>query len=111
MGVNVTWSILNIANAENILNFFRENNMELNTNLNFVNSPIELNVKNYPFKEDLIQKYSESNDPILNELANAMSADFVQEEFDTAIRYIKDLDRMRKTKSYEIFPELSQFLT
>lgn len=111
MGVNVTWSILNVANAENILNFFRKNNMELNTNLNFVNSPIELNVKNYPFKEDLIKKYSESNNPILNELANAMSANFVQEEFDTAIRYIKDLDRMRKTKSYEIFPELSQFLT
>lgn len=111
MGVNVTWSLLNISNAKNIVNFFEENNMVLNNNLNFVASPKELSVKNYPFKDELIEKYSSSNNHILKELAKALKEDFVQEEFDTAIRYIKDLDRVRKTKSYEVFPELSQFLT
>ena len=111
MNVNVTWSILNIANAENIVKHFKDLNIKINENLNFVNSPICLSVKNYPFKEELIERYSKSNSSILNNLAKALKEEFVQEEFEAAIRYIKDMDRVRKTKSYEVFPELSQFLT
>jgi len=111
MSVNITWSILNISNAENILNFFEDNNMTVNSNLNLVNSPIELNVKNYPFKEELIERYSKSNNKMLNDLAKALSTDFNKEEFNRAIKYIKNLDKLRNTKSYEVFPELTQFLT
>jgi sulfatase maturation enzyme AslB (radical SAM superfamily) len=111
LGVNVTWSILNIANAENILKLIKDNEMKFNNNLNFVMSPKQLSIKNYPFKDELIEKYSAANDDTLNQLAKALSDEFVQEEFDSAIRYIKDLDRIRKTKSYKVFPELSQFLT
>jgi pyruvate-formate lyase-activating enzyme len=109
--VNITWSILNISNAEKILKFFKDQNMEVNKNLNFVYSPVELSVKNYPFKEDLINRYSKSNNAILNELAKALSEEFNQEQFDAAIRYINDMDRFRNIKSYQVFPELSQFLT
>lgn len=111
MNVNVTWSILNIANAEKIIKHFEDLNIKVNTNLNFVNSPICLSIKNYPFKEELIKRYSQSDNNILNNLSKALEDEFVQEEFDAAIRYIKDMDRVRKTKSYEVFPELSQFLT
>lgn len=111
MNVNVTWSILNIANAENIIKYFKDLNIKVNPNLNFVNSPICLSVKNYPFKEKLIQRYSNSTSIVLQSLAKSLEEEFVQEEFDTAMRYIKDMDRVRKTKSYEVFPELSQFLT
>ena len=111
MNVNVTWSILNIANAENIIEYFKDLKIKVNANLNFVNSPICLSVKNYPFKEELIERYSKSDNVILQSLAKSLQEEFVQEEFDTAIRYIKDMDRVRKTKSYKVFPELSQFLT
>ena len=111
MNVNVTWSILNIANAENIIEYFKDLKIKVNANLNFVNSPICLSVKNYPFKEELIQRYSKSDNVILQSLAKSLQEEFVQEEFDAAIRYIKDMDRVRKTKSYQVFPELSQFLT
>ena len=111
MNVNVTWSILNIANAENIIEYFKDLKIKVNANLNFVNSPICLSVKNYPFKEELIQRYSKSDNVILQSLAKSLQEEFVQEEFDVAIRYIKDMDRVRKTKSYQVFPELSQFLT
>lgn len=111
MNVNVTWSILNIANAENIIEYFKDLKIKVSANLNFVNSPICLSVKNYPFKEELIERYSKSDNVVLQSLAKALEDEFVQEEFDAAIRYIKDMDRVRKTKSYEVFPELSQFLT
>ena len=111
MNVNVTWSILNIANAENIIEYFKDLKIKVNANLNFVNSPICLSVKNYPFKEELIERYSKSDNVILQSLAKSLQEEFVQEEFDAAIRYIKDMDRVRKTKSYQVFPELSQFLT
>ena len=111
MNVNVTWSILNIANAENIIEYFKDLKIKVNANLNFVNSPICLSVKNYPFKEELIERYSKSDNVILQSLAKSLQEEFVQEEFDAAIRYIKDMDRVRKTKSYKVFPELSQFLT
>lgn len=111
VAVSVTWSILNIANAENIITFFKENDIDVDTNLNFVMNPQELSIKNYPFKEELIERYLKSNESILNQLAKALEEEFVQEEFDMAIKYIKDMDRIRNTKSYEVFPELSQFLT
>ena len=111
MNVNVTWSILNIANAENIIEYFKDLKIKVNANLNFVNSPICLSVKNYPFKEELIERYSKSDNVILQSLAKSLQEEFVQEEFDAAIRYIKDMDRIRKTKSYQVFSELSQFLT
>ena len=48
---------------------------------------------------------------MLNDLAKALSTDFNKEEFNRAIKYIKNLDKLRNTKSYEVFPELTQFLT
>lgn len=111
ISVNVTWSILNIANAENILNYFQENDIDFNNNLNFVNSPVVLHPKNYPFKDELIDKYSKSSNKSIRELAQMLTLDFNQEEFDQAISYIKTLDTVRSIKSYDIFTELGEFLT
>jgi hypothetical protein len=47
---------------------------------------------------------------MVRELSLELQAEFNQAEFLKAINYIKDLDRIRKTKSWEVYPELSEFL-
>tara|TARA_X000001036_G_C20672906_1_gene803123 strand:- start:882 stop:2123 length:1242 start_codon:yes stop_codon:yes gene_type:complete len=108
--VHPTWSLLNVANAENILNFFLANSMRINDNINFVSNPSVLHIKNYPHKDFFIEKYKNSKFKMVRELSLELQAEFNQAEFLKAINYIKDLDRIRKTKSWEVYPELSEFL-
>ena len=110
MWVNPCWSLLNVSNAENICQFFENNNMTLNNNINFVNSPKTLHLKNYPHKKSLIEKYKNSKFNMVRELSLELQEKFNQAEFLKAIDYIKDLDRIRKTKSWKVYPELSEFL-
>ncbi len=110
MWVNPCWSLLNVSNAENICQFFEDNNMKLNNNINFVNFPKTLHLKNYPYKNSLIEKYKNSKFNMVRELSLELQAKFNQTEFLKAIDYIKDLDRIRKTKSWKVYPELSEFL-
>ena len=79
-------------------------------NINFVNFPKTLHLKNYPYKNSLIEKYKNSKFNMVRELSLELQAEFNQTEFSNAVDYIKNLDRIRKTKSWEVYPELSEFL-
>lgn len=110
MSINVTWSLLNAANAENICDFFTENKYRISRMTNFVSNPIELHVKNHPLKDELMERFKESKYRTVREVALEMNDEYNELEFFKAVAYIKDLDRIRNTQSWKVFPELSNWL-
>lgn len=109
--VNITWSLLNIYNAENIINFFESEGLVIVPNTNIVNDPKCLHPANHPLRDDMIARYSKSNNYHIQQLSKALkSRDHNKQDMQLAFNYIKDLDIIRKTKSYKIFPELAEHL-
>lgn len=109
--VNITWSLLNIANARNILEFFRKNDINVKQNINIVYTPIILSPSNHPKRDAIIDDYLGSGDDYLINLAKMMaSKKYDQDEFERAIKYIKELDQVRKTNSAEVFGDLKEYL-
>jgi len=110
MDVNVTWSLLNAANAENILDTLNDLSVKVTENSNFVTVPPQLHVCNHPNAIELSEKFSNSKYVQVRDVSKELRKKPVEGNFEKAIEYIKDLDRARKTKSWEIFTELSEFL-
>lgn len=109
--INITWSLLNISNAPAIIDFFRQRGHQFSKSVNVVTKPEILNPSNHPNRDQLIENYVNSDDEFLVDLARTMMASpFKQEELDKAIDYIKELDQIRGTKSYNIFHELKDYL-
>jgi glucan phosphorylase len=110
MTVNVTWSLLNAGNAENICQYFADNKFIINNHTNFVDNPKELHVKNHPLKKELIERFQDSKFKTVREVASEMKEEYDELQFFKAVAYIKDLDKIRNTQSWKIFPELSKWL-
>jgi len=109
--INITWSLLNISNAPAIIDFFRQRGLQFSKSVNVVTKPEILNPSNHPNRDELIEEYVNSGDVFLVDLARTMMASpFKQEELDKAIDYIKELDKIRETKSYNVFHELKDYL-
>lgn len=109
---NVTWSILNIANAEKIIDKLEEMNVPATPSINTVYSPVDLHPSNHPMRDELIEKYINSdNDYIVNLGKILQSKKFNEQQFHNAIRYIKNLDSKRGTNASNVFPELKKHLT
>jgi MoaA/NifB/PqqE/SkfB family radical SAM enzyme len=110
VSVNVTWSLLNVTNAENICKYFDEQNLNIAQNVNFVKYPNELHVKNHPYKNELMEKFKNSKYKMVREVGLEMKAEYDELQFFKAVAYIKELDKIRNTKSWKVFPELSSYL-
>lgn len=110
VSVNVSWSLLNAANAENICKYFDEQELNIKQNINFVEYPNELHVKNHPYKNELMEKFKNSKYKMVREVGLEMKAEYDELQFFKAVAYIKELDKIRNTKSWKVFPELSSYL-
>lgn len=108
---NVTWSILNIANAENIIRTLEEMKVPATPNINIVHSPVDLHPSNHPMRDELIEKYLNSGNNYLVNLGKILqSKTFNEQQFNNAVKYIKNLDSKRGTNASSVFPELKEYL-
>jgi hypothetical protein len=108
---NVTWSILNIPNAPEILDRLEKMGVPATPSINVVNSPIDLHPSNHPMRDNLIEKYLNSNNEYLINLGKILqSTPFNNLHFKNAISYIKNLDYKRGTCASDVFPELKEYL-
>lgn len=110
LSVNITWSLLNASNAENIMEYFEKNNIEINQNPNFVQSPAPLHPSNHPGALQLSEKYKKSKYKLVRNLGYEMARKSNELDFFKAMSYIKDLDKIRKTECWKIFPEFEEYL-
>ncbi len=110
LSVNTTWSILNIEFVEEINQFLKTNKLDLAEPLNFVFEPITLSAGNHPNKENLIDKYSNSDilwiDNIINELKNTP---FNEVHLYSLGAYAKELDGIRGTNALDLWPWLEKY--
>lgn len=91
--INVTWSILNVEDADEIVDTITGMGLKLVENTNFVYDPAFLHVSNHPNKPDV--RY----EPVKAELAKP----FNELQFHQACSYIKDLDRVRGTNAKDLW--------
>lgn len=96
-----SWSILNVVHAEEIFNFFER----IQPNLNIVEQPEFLDVKNLPdkVKDKLINDFEKSKNSSIIELINYIKNDRVEEEWRKGLDYCDALDKNRGTNFREIF--------
>ena len=110
ISVNTTWSLLNIDSAFEIAEFLEENDLPLAFPMNYVDHPRCLNLRNYPHKQQLYDKYINSDISWIRELAkNIISEDVIEEDLKKAIDYIKNLDTIRNTDARDLWPWLKEY--
>lgn len=101
--IQPSWSMLNIVNARQILHFFRDK--MINPNLNLVDRPGFLHIKNLPdnAKSEIKEDLSRSDNPLAHELIKYLSIDRDEKQWKKGLDYCDNLDKIRGTKFREIF--------
>ncbi len=101
--IQPSWSMLNIINARQILHFFRDK--MINPNLNLVDRPAWLNLKNLPdnAKSDLIEDLSRDENDLAQELIKYLKMERSEQDWKKGIEYCNNLDRIRGTNFRKIF--------
>lgn len=93
--LNVTTSILNVEDLDDIKNYYLDNfNIETDFH-NVVNTPYYLNIKNHPLKQQLIRKYK--NNPEYQTVIRNLKRKSNSNQWNYAIWYLNKLDNHRKT--------------
>lgn len=100
--INVTTSILNVEDLFEIRDYYSDMGFEVDFT-NTVNSPLYLNIKNHPNKEQLIKKYK--NDKDMFYILRNLHRDRNEDEWKYALSYIKRLNAHRNSNFEELWPE------
>ena len=103
--VYYTTSILSVFQCMEAIEFFED----IRFDQSVVTEPDFLSIKHLPedVKEKLRKKFT---DPRLKKVVAELNKDRDELKFHMALAYIKDLDKIRKIKSYELFDELEHLL-
>ena len=107
--VNVTWSLLNVEDAKIIIEWFAQNNIRIATPINYVQFPVELHVSNHPHREKLLEEFIESENFIIKSLGKELNKIPKADNLKKAIKYIKDLNSIRKTDATKLWRWLNDY--
>lgn len=112
LSINITWSILNIMDVIEILEFWEHNKISVNPLVNFVEYPRCLDFKNLPnnLKQILIDKYSNYQNTIVKTLISRLKYKRDEKQFRIFLEYMKNLDKIRNTDYLNIFPNLQEYV-
>lgn len=99
--INVTTSILNVEELYDIRNYYLDK-FDIECKFyNVVNTPLYLNVKNHPLKNELYEKYKDDFDMDL--VCKNLKMDTDINEWNYGIDYIKKLDEHRGTNYKDLW--------
>ena len=110
LSVCITVNMYNILYLEEIINFFRE--MNINYYLNFLHDPSRYNVTNLrsDIKQYITEKYSSNNMWLQKAVEYMNSKETNLLEWHSFIAVTEQLDTIRNENFSQVFPELAKFI-